>query len=97
MGDGNMNSAEKTANDEPEAGTFTSYVEALAARSDSLGSLAEELLAELRGALTRELRRRSLWASPPSYVGISGCTQWTPPRDELIPTSTPLDELLNEC
>ncbi len=92
-----MNSAEKPADEESEAGTFTCYVEALVARSDSLGSLADELLEELRDVLTRELRRRSLWTSPPSYVGISGCAQWAPPSEELIPTSTPLDELLSAC
>ncbi len=83
--------------DEPQAGTFTCYVEALAARSDSLASLAEELLVELREVLTRELRRRSLWTSPPSYVGIYGCAQWAPPAEDRIPTSTPLDELVSDC
>lgn len=92
-----MSSVEKAAREESEAGTFTAYVEALAARSESLGSLAEEFLRELRDVLARELRRRSLWTSPPSYVGIYGSAQWTPHREASIPTSTPLDELLSDC
>lgn len=89
--------ARKSAGGEPKVGTFTGYVEALAAGSDSIESLASELLIELRDVMERELRRRSLWSSPPSYVGIYGCAQWVPAADEPIPTATPLDELLADC
>lgn len=87
----------RPAGDEREAGTFTRYIEALAARSDSLVRLADELLAELRDVLTREMHRRSLWTSPPSYVGIYGCAHWTPATEARIPTTSPLDELLSDC
>ncbi|MCP4658314.1 MAG: hypothetical protein GY856_23115 [bacterium] len=76
-------------------GTFTRYVKALAGRSEALNSLAEQMLAELRKTLVREMRRRSLWASPPSYVGVYGWSNWTPGDTER--TSPPLDELLSDC
>ncbi len=84
--------------DEPQQateGTFTRYVKALSARSEALDRLAEEMLAELRKILAREMRRRSLWASPPSYVGVYGWPTWTPGDTER--TTPPLDELVSDC
>ncbi|MCP4547131.1 MAG: hypothetical protein GY835_11750 [bacterium] len=80
---------------EATEGTFTRYVKALAARSEALDRLAEEMLAELRKILVREMRRRSLWASPPSYVGVYGWPTWTPGDTER--TTPPLDELVSDC
>lgn len=76
-------------------GTFTRYVRAIAARSDAVAGMVDELLAELRKALSRELRWRSLWSGSPAYVGILGSSSWSPGRSEG--TSSPLDDLLSEC
>ena len=34
------------------------------------------LLGKLRGALVHEMKRRSLWSAPPSYLGIYGGVRW---------------------
>ena len=75
-----------------DGGTFTRYVRALAERGEELGDLAEKTMSELRDTLIREMRKRSLWSSPPSYVGIYGCPYW-----RSRGPSPPLDGLLSEC
>lgn len=101
-----MSARKKTTVDEPLAesraptsepsgeGTFTRYVRALMARAEAVTELAEEAREELRRALVREMRRRSLWSSPPSYVGILGASSWASGDTR---TATPLDDLLSEC
>ncbi len=76
-------------------GTFTRYVQAIASRSEAVGELVEELRTELRKALVREMRWRSLWASSPSYVGVLGWPSWTPGDTEG--TASPLEDLLSDC
>lgn len=76
-------------------GTFTRYVRAIAARSDAVGEMAEELRVELRKVLVREMRWRSLWASSPAFVGILGWPSWTP--GDTQGTASPLEDLLSDC
>ena len=49
----------------------------------------DELLETLRPALVHELKRRSLWSAPPSYLGLLGGGRWT--------EGDVLEELLLEC
>ncbi len=79
---------------EPAAvgGVFTHYVRELVERSEDLNHLVDEMMAELRIILVRELRMRSLWTSPPSYIGVLGWPRWTSDG-----TQDPLDELLSDC
>ena len=76
-------------------GTFTRYVRALEPRGEPGTDAFDELWQALRGVLKWELRKRSLWTSPPSFVGIYGWESW----DEQDParTETALDELLADC
>jgi hypothetical protein len=56
-------------------GTFTEYVRSLErGEPDARGFAA--LREALRAALRAELRRRGLWNSPPSYLGIFGWRSW---------------------
>lgn len=81
---------------EPVAtGTFTRYVQAIAARSRSADEMAEDVRAALRKVLVRELRWRSLWTGSPVYVGILGWTSWAPGDTEG--TTSPLDDLLSDA
>ena len=79
----------------PAAGTFTRFVVALAARSDSLQELSLAMRRELRGLLVEKMKSRSLWLSPPAFVGVLGHPEWRPAdvRDD----GSPLDELLHDC
>ncbi len=85
----------RTGRDPAAEGTFTRYVRAIAGRSEAVGEMAEEVSVELRSALVREMRWRSLWASPPAYVGVLGWPSWTPGDTEG--TASPLDDFLSEC
>ncbi len=69
---------------------FTSYVKSLAAAEEppDAGDFTA-LLNGLRQALVAELKRRSLWQAPPSYLGIYGGTRWS--DGEL------LEDLLLDC
>lgn len=81
--------------DEPSIGegghVFTDYVRSLGPRGEppTLASF-QRLQHALRTALVRELKRRGLWESPPSYLGIFGHESWSsgPGREGA------LDELL---
>ncbi|MCB1058576.1 MAG: hypothetical protein KDD11_23980, partial [Acidobacteria bacterium] len=75
--------------DELKELTFTAYVRLLS--DDGTPPTVEAFDAVLRrlaGALRFEMRRRSLWSSPPSYVGIYGGERWT---EDLF------EELLLDC
>ncbi len=88
--------APRTPPPEPAAeGTFTRYVRAIASRGEAVGGMVEELRAELRKALVREMRWRSLWASSPAYAGVLGWPSWTP--GDTKGTASPLDDLLSDC
>lgn len=56
-------------------GAFTTYVRSLERGEPDSASLAA-LHKALRTALRAELRRRGLWKSPPSYLGIFGWASW---------------------
>ncbi len=55
--------------------------------------LVEQVWEALRGLLVSELKRRSSWLSPPSYLGIIGHRFWTTPETG----SDALDELASQC
>jgi hypothetical protein len=58
------------------------------------------VLAELRRALRAEIKRRGLWDSSPSYLGVYGAERWQGGTvAELAPGlgGGPLDELLADC
>lgn len=76
-------------------GAFTRYVRALSARSEAVVELVDEVRGELRRALVRELRWRSLWSGSPAYIGILGWSSWTP--GDTRGTASPLDDLLSDC
>ena len=82
---------------ESPEGLFTRYVKALGAQSDAVGELFDEVCQALRAALARELRRRSLWSSPPSFVGVYGWASWSAPESGLGRATSPLEELLTDC
>jgi len=49
----------------------------------------DEAWAALRRLLVSELKRRSLWSLPPSFLGIYGCATWADPEA--------LEELVADC
>ena len=55
----------------------------------------EELWQALRAALVGELRRRGLWESPPSYVGVYAAPSWWAAEDGGGVSA--LEELLADC
>lgn len=59
-------------------GIFTEYVRCLAEEADRepAPALFAALCRELSAALRAELRRRGLWNSPPSYLGVLGGGSW---------------------
>lgn len=73
-------------------GTFTRFVRALSENGEALSQLVEEMLKELRDTLMREMRKTSLWSSPPRYVGIYGHPHWTSRGP-----SPALEGLLSDC
>ena len=77
-------------------GAITHYVRALAEGYDAAGTLFNEAWEALRQMLRAELNQRSLWTSPPSYVGVYNAQSWTDsgPTDRSM---GPLDEFLQEC
>jgi len=56
---------------------FTSYVRALTSDEEPASTVFEAMWQKLRRLLAAELRRRSLWNAPPSYLGIYGAGAWT--------------------
>ena len=68
---------------------FTDYVRALEPGEDPSAERFETLWRRLRSALVAELRKRSLWDAPPSYLGIYGGGSWS--------QGETLEELLLDC
>lgn len=68
---------------------FTDYIQELEPGSEPDPERFRTMWNALRSALAGELRKRSLWHAPPSYLGIYGGTTW---KDEEI-----LEELLIDC
>ena len=55
----------------------------------------EELWGALRAALVVELRRRGLWESPPSYLGVCAAASWWAGEDGE--GASALEELVADC
>ncbi len=78
----------------PEArGAFTRYVRALDPGREPTTEAFDELWRGLRSALRHELRKRSLWSGPPSFLGLVGWPSWLAERG----TESALDELSADC
>jgi hypothetical protein len=76
--------------------TFTDFLRILSVAGQELeAAVFEQLWNALRAALAVELRRRGLWESPPSYLGVYGAERWGQAGTEAGPD--PLDELTAEC
>lgn len=73
---------------------FTRFVQSLEGAPDE--ELALSVWQRLREILEHELKRRSLWLSPPSYLGICGWPNWTGVPGEPV-AATALEELVAEC
>ncbi len=78
---------------------FTDYVRSLSPTGDPPDAESFERLWEaLRAAVRREIKRRGLWESPPSYLGVYGWGGWQmPERSAASRRSDALDELVADC
>lgn len=72
---------------------FTLFIRRLTDDLDS--SQFYEVWDRLEAILRQELRRRNLWNSPPSYLGIYGWPSWEPGR--RAGDEGPMTELAAEC
>lgn len=79
-----------------ESRIFTDHVRALAAGGPLDSRRFEALWGALRMALRSELKKRGLWESPPSYLGVYGGESWAS-ADALKGHDSALEELLAEC
>lgn len=70
-------------------GALTRYVQALAQGHEASKAVFEAAWSALRGVLRGELRYKSLWSSPPSYVGVYNCESWG--------DRSSLEEFLQDC
>lgn len=60
------------------ASIFTDYIRYLNAVGEPpTAESFEALLDTLRGALVHEMKRRSVWSAPPSYLGVYGGSFWS--------------------
>lgn len=78
-------------------GAFTRYVVEIARRGEATAEGLENLWQALSAATIRELRRRSLWTSPPSYLGVCGWRSWWERSPGPGRTASALDELVIDC
>lgn len=62
---------------QPRSFAFTQYVRALEPGTEPAPELWTAMWEKLRAILASELRRRSLWTAPPSYLGICGGSSWS--------------------
>ena len=81
---------------------FTEYLRSLDPRGEPPAPEAfDELWEALRTALASELRKRGLWDSPPSFLGVYGWPSWSAPGSALRAhphrRDDALEELLAEC
>lgn len=74
---------------------FTQYVRSLESTPDE--RLARAAWVRLREILKSQLKKRGLWHSPPSYLGIFGWSTWSDPSDEPAAGEGALEELVAEC
>jgi hypothetical protein len=85
---------------------FTEFVRSAREGAEIDRARLAEVMAALRAALRSELRRRGLWDTPPSYLGIFGWESWSSGQPAGPPPagsgkqpvgSGALEELLEEC
>lgn len=79
-----------------ELRVFTDHVRSLEAGGPLDSRRFEEVWTALRAALRSELKKRGLWESPPTYLGVYGGESWTS-ADSLKGQDGALEELLAEC
>ncbi len=85
------------ATDNPLVGAFTRYVEALEPHREPALERFDEMWRALRGALVRELQRRSLWLCSPSFLGVYGWESWQSEDGGAGREGCALEELLADC
>lgn len=66
----------EAGSDSSEERVFTDYVRALAENREPDVGHVQAVEKALRAALRHELRRRGLWESPPSWLGVTGWDRW---------------------
>ena len=76
---------------------FTRYVRALEPRGEPGRESFDNLWHALRQALVAELKKRSLWMYPPSWVGVEGWESWETREPCGEQTRSAVDELLADC
>jgi hypothetical protein len=74
---------------------FTQFVRSLEETPDERLALAA--WDRLREILKSELKRRGLWHSPPSYLGIHGWTSWSGDAAGHRPGEGALEDLVADC
>lgn len=80
-----------------ESRVFTDFVQSTLTASPSNEKKFSDLWKDLGVALKGELKRRGLWETPPSYLGVFGWTSWEPVGGPWGEKNGALDELLAEC
>lgn len=78
-------------------GAFTRYVAALGPCEEPSADAFGAVWHALRAALAHELRKRSLWSSPPSYLGVYGWRSWTTRGRGARRMENALEELVADC
>ena len=77
---------------------FTDYVRALDPSGEPPDAESfQRVWAALGRTLTSELKRRGLWHSPPSYLGIYGDESWLPAAGDQNQGGDAFEELLAGC
>lgn len=79
-----------------ESGVFTNFVRSIAEDERLNEQDFNELWKALGTALRGELKKRGLWESPPSYLGVFGWESWEP-AGSWRGRESALEELLAEC
>lgn len=74
---------------------FTQFVRSLEGTADERLALAA--WERLREILKSELKRRGLWHSPPSYLGVHGWPSWSGEGAGHRPGAGALEELVADC
>ena len=78
-------------------GAFTRYVRELRCRDQPPPQAFDEMWEALRATVIHELRRCSLWTSPPSYLGIYGWRSWQEKDFGAGGRAGALEELMADC
>ncbi|MEA2692344.1 MAG: hypothetical protein QOJ16_1731 [Acidobacteriota bacterium] len=79
---------------------FTAFVRCLQGAATPDADLFHDAWHGLRAALANELKRRGLWQSPPSYLGVCGWERWdseSPAADASRRQASALGELVADC